>query len=92
MAALSTGLNSDIPPPLHHNNINSHRGNRKDTRNRRGMRETGCGATKICPRQNKNAHCKMIRHSGVCRRKDSRFFGSDYSISQTCRRSSNCAC
>ncbi len=93
------GLSSDILPRRRpssvsnrRNNISSHLDSPKRTRNRRGTLATGCGATKICLQQNKSAPCKMIRHSVVCRRKDSRFFGSDYSISQTCRRNSSCAC
>ena len=92
------GLSSDIrlrPRPSsissRHNNISNPHGSPQRTRNRRGMLATGCGATKICLQRNKSALCKMIRHSAACRRNDSRFFGSDCSISKTCHRNSSCA-
>ena len=67
-------------------------GNSKDTRNRLAMRATGCGTTKTCLPQNKNASYRKIPRSAACRPASSKCFDNGCSISQTCPRNSSCAC
>jgi len=61
-------------------------------RSRGGMREIGCGVTKICLLLSKSAPCKTIQASAVCPRNSNSNTGSGWSISPTCLRSNSCAC